>query len=59
MDTRLCVCGHTRHWHGAAVRYGVLVVQGAGSCEYDATCDCREFVPAKEVDGEVIDMEPP
>lgn len=37
-DERLCLCGHTAHWHGVADG-----VQGAGECEHDGECPCKQF----------------
>lgn len=35
-DERLCTCGHTAHWHGAA------------GCEHGAECGCSAFVQPVE-----------
>lgn len=37
---RLCLCGHTAHWHGVADG-----IQGAGECEHDGECECTRFHP--------------
>ena len=36
LDSRVCRCGHTGHWHGALAD-GQVVPMGQGGCDY---CDC-------------------
>ena len=44
LDQRVCRCGHTGHWHGAADHDRPRETMGFGPCD---SCDCKAMDEAR------------